>query len=188
MKDHGQGQGEIVKLVKASQAGDKVAFDRLVQLHQRQAMRVALNILGSVDDAADVVQDAFVKGYLRIASLKCPARFRVWMLRIVANEAISQQRAVRRRVTIARVFIRGGVRRRPKRPDEAEHTSDLKAAVEQAMLQLTEKEAKAIALFGLDDLPHREVARIMGCSTEAVRWHVYRARQKLRVLLKEYME
>ena len=63
---------------------------------------------------------------------------------------------------------------------------DLRAVLETAMAQLTEKETQAFVLFGLDDLPHREVARIMGCSTEAARWHVYRARKKLRALLKEY--
>ena len=56
------------------------------------------------------------------------------------------------------------------------------------MLKLSEKEAKAMSLFGLNDLSHKEVAEIMGCSVEAVRWHVFRARQKLKVLLKEYLE
>ena len=56
------------------------------------------------------------------------------------------------------------------------------------MLKLTDKEAKAITLFGLDGLTQREVAEMMDCSVESVRWHVYRARQKLRVLLKEHLE
>jgi RNA polymerase sigma factor (sigma-70 family) len=55
------------------------------------------------------------------------------------------------------------------------------------MSKLSKREAKAIGLFGLQDLSQREVAEIMGCSVGAVRWHVYRARQKLKVLLKEYL-
>ncbi len=69
-----------------------------------------------------------------------------------------------------------------------ESADGLHQAVERAMRRLTDKEARAIALFGLDGLPQGEVAQIMGCSTEAVRWHVHRARKKLRVLLKEYLE
>ncbi len=52
---------------------------------------------------------------------------------------------------------------------------ELQKAVERAMRQLTAGEARAIALFGLDDLPQSEVARIMGCSAGVVRWHVHRA-------------
>ena len=188
MKDTCQEQDEIVRLVRASQAGDKVAFDRLVLLHQSQAMRVALGILGNVHDAAEVVQEAFVRAYLRIGTLVLPGRFRFWMLRIVANEAVSRQRAARRQVAMTKLFVAAGFQRRLRGPDEREEARDLQAAVERAMVHLTEREAKAIALFGLEDLSHGETAQIMGCSSEAVRWHVYRARQKLRVLLKEYLE
>ena len=64
MMNDGQGQSETAELVRASRAGDKTAFDRLVQLHQRQAMGLALGILANVDDAAEAVQEAFVKGYV----------------------------------------------------------------------------------------------------------------------------
>ncbi len=188
MQDIGQGQEEIVRLVRASQAGDKVAFSRLVQLHQRQAMRAAFGVLGNLDDAAEVVQDAFLKGYLQIGTLVFPGRFRFWMLKIVLNEAVSRQRAARRRVAATKLFRAAGLRKRSVRSDEREHTRDLQKAVERAMVRLTEKEAKALALFGLDGFSHQQVAQVMGCSVEAARWHVYRARQKLRVLLKEYLE
>jgi RNA polymerase sigma factor (sigma-70 family) len=56
------------------------------------------------------------------------------------------------------------------------------------MLRLSKKEAKAITLFGLEDLSQKQVAEIMGCSVQAVRWHVFRARQKLKVLLRKYLE
>ena len=56
------------------------------------------------------------------------------------------------------------------------------------MFRLSGKEARAITLFGLEDMSQRQVAEIMGCSVQAVRWHVFRARQKLKVLLKEYLE
>jgi RNA polymerase sigma factor (sigma-70 family) len=188
MQDIGQGQEEIVRLVRASQAGDKVAFGRLVQLHQRQAMRAAFGVLGNLDDAAEVVQDAFLKGYLQIGTLVFPGRFRFWMLKIVLNEAVSRQRAARRRVAATKLFRAAGLTKRSVRSDEREHTRDLQKAVERAMVRLTEKEAKALALFGLDGFSHGEVAQVMGCSVEAARWHVYRARQKLRVLLQEYLE
>jgi RNA polymerase sigma factor (sigma-70 family) len=73
-------------------------------------------------------------------------------------------------------------------PEQKEVGKELKEAIQRAMLKLSKKQAQAIALFGIEDLPRDEVAEIMGCSAEAVRWHVFKARQKLRVLLKEYLE
>ncbi len=188
MTDICQGQEEVACLVRATQAGDKVAFDRLVQLHQDQAMRVAFGILGNVHDAAEVVQEAFIKGYTQIGRLTVAESFRFWLLRIVANEAVSRHRSLRRRVAMRKLFASARVRRRPNEPDEREDARDLQAAVERAILHLTGNEAKAITLFGIEDLPHNEVARIMGCSAGAARWHVHRARQKLRVFLREYID
>jgi RNA polymerase sigma-70 factor, ECF subfamily len=188
MKDVGQEQDEIVRLVRAGRAGDKTAFDRLVVLHQRQAVGLAFGILGNRDDAAEVAQEAFIKAHLRLAGLSQPERFRFWLLKIVTNEAISRRRAARRHRLITSLFVAARVQKRSSEPDEKENADELQKAVERAMRQLTDGEARAIALFGLDDLPQSEVARIMGCSAGVVRWHVHRARKKLRVLLKEYLE
>jgi len=188
MTNHDQRQGEVVELVKASQAGDKAAFGRLVRLHQQQAMRLATGMLGDANDAAEVVQEAFVKAYLRLDRLRLPGRFRAWLLKVVANEAIDRQRAQRRRAAFLKLSRGHEVRKPVRSPDEVEQAHDLRAAVKRAMLKLTENEARAITLFGIDGLSQQETAGIMSCSTESVRWYVYRARQKLRVLLKEYLE
>ena len=70
-------------------------------------------------------------------------------------------------------------------PSEKSIGEELERAIARAMTKLSKKEAKSIALFGFEGLSHREVAEIIGCSVESVRWYVFRARQKLRVLLKE---
>jgi len=188
MNDGGREHSDTAALVRAARAGDKTAFDRLVQLCQRQAVGLALGILANKEDAAEVVQESFVKAYLRLGGLSQPERFRFWLLKIVANEAISRRRAVRRRNIVTKLFLAYKVESRSAESQESEGAAELQMAVERAMRQLTGKEARAIALFGLDDLPHEEVGRIMGCSAGAVRWHVHRARKKLRVLLKEYLE
>jgi RNA polymerase sigma-70 factor (ECF subfamily) len=188
MTDVGPEPEDIARLVRAGQAGDEAAFARLVMLCQRQAVGLAFGILGNRDDAAEVAQEAFIKAHLGLAGLSQPQRFRFWLLRIVANEAISRRRATRRHRIVTRLFVATRVQRRAPEPQEKEDADELQKAVERAMRQLTDGEARTIALFGLDDLPQREVARIMGCSAGVVRWHVHRARKKLRVLLKEYLE
>jgi len=105
MKDVGPEQEEVLRLVWASRAGDKAAFDRLVLLHQRQAAGLALGILGNRDDAAEVVQEAFLKAHLSLGHLSQPERFRFWLLKIVANEAVSRRRAARRRRIVTHLFL-----------------------------------------------------------------------------------
>ena len=178
---------DAVEWVKAGQAGDRAAFDELVWLYQRRAMQVAVRVLGDADEAAEAVQTAFVKAYLNIGKLREPERFELWLLRIVTNAAISQARKAKRRPESMEIADRYEDKTSLS-PVETESAKELKEAIRRAMLKLSKKEAKAISLFGLDDLSHREVAEIMGCSVEGVRWYVFRARQKLKVLLKEYLQ
>ena len=96
MKDR-PGTKRNLEWVKAAQAGDKAAFDRLVLVYQRQAVGLAFGMLGNRHDAAEVVQEAFIKAYLGLGGLSQPERFRFWLLKIVANEAVSRHRSARRR-------------------------------------------------------------------------------------------
>jgi len=178
---------DIERLVKASQAGDRGAFDEIMRLYQRRAMQVAVRMLGNADEAAEAVQGGFVKAYLSIKKLREPKRFEAWFFRIIANTAISQRKAAKYRAE--KIKIAGDCEsKKVFSPVESQIGEELKEAIQRAMLKLSKKEAKAIALFGIEDLPREKVAEIMGCSAEAVKWHVFKARQKLKVLLKEYLE
>jgi RNA polymerase sigma-70 factor (ECF subfamily) len=179
--------GDIELLVKASQGGDRGTFDALVRIYQRRTMEAAIRILGDANEAAEAVQSGFVKAYLNIGKLKEPKRFEVWLLRIVSNTAISQLRAAKRRLKEMRTVDLYEDKETISFADKKD-CGELEKAIQQAMLKLSKKEAKAISLFGLEDLSQEQVAEIMDCSVEAVRWHVYRARQKLKVLLKEHIE
>lgn len=178
---------DAIEWVKASQAGDRAAFDELVWLYQRRAMQVAVGVLGDTDEAAEAVQTAFVKAYLNIGKLREPERFELWLLRIVTNAAISQARKAKRRPESIEIADRYEDKTSLS-PVETESAKELTEAIRRAMLKLSKKEAKAISLFGLDGLSHRQVAEIMGCSVEGARWYVFRARQKLKVLLKEHLQ
>jgi len=177
---------DIERLVEASQAGGRGAFDELVRLYQRRAMRVAVRMLGDANDAAEAVQNAFVKAYLGIDKLKEPGRFEVWLLRIVTNAAISQRRAAKHRAERIKVADCYEDKKAVSLVDKAVG-EELKETIKAAMGKLSKKEAKAISLFGLEGLSQREAAEIMGCSAAAVGWYVFEGRQKLKRLLKEYL-
>jgi RNA polymerase sigma-70 factor (ECF subfamily) len=177
---------DIERIVKSSQAGIREAFDELVVLYQRRAMQVAVRILGDADEAAEAVQNGFVKAYLSIDKLKESKRFEMWFLRIITNTAISQRKVTKGRAEKLKFY---GISKSNKilSPEESQVGKELKEAIRMAMLKLSKKQAQAIALFGIEDLSQDQVAEIMDCSAESVRWHVFQARQKLRVLLKEYL-
>ncbi len=75
------------ELVARARAGDAAAFGALVGRYQTAALRLAAVVSGSVVDAADIAQEAFVKAHRSLPRLADPAMVRPWMLRIVANEA-----------------------------------------------------------------------------------------------------
>jgi RNA polymerase sigma factor (sigma-70 family) len=177
---------DIRQLVEAGRAGDRAAFDELVWLYQRRAMLVAVRILGDADEAAEAVQAGFVSAYLNIGRLKKTEHFEDWLLRIVANAAINQARTAKRRAGKVKISVLGREKRSISPPDR-ESVEELKEAIRRAILKLSKKEAKAISLFGLEGLSHKQVAGIMGCTVAAAKWYVFRARQKLKVLLRDYL-
>ncbi|MEP7203892.1 MAG: sigma-70 family RNA polymerase sigma factor [Ilumatobacteraceae bacterium] len=91
------GEPSDTDLVARARAGDNAAFGALVGRYQKPALRLAAAISGSVDDAADIAQEAFVKAHRSLPKLADPAMVRSWMLRIVANEAKNHLRGRDRR-------------------------------------------------------------------------------------------
>lgn len=175
----------IERLVEASKAGDRGAFDELVRLYQRRAIQLAIRILSGADEAADVVQDAFVRAFLGINKIRAPKRFEQWLLKIVANLAVERLRKLKRS---QRAYQDDCPEKSQKAtPLEIAAGEELSKALQDAMATLPDKQAKAIALFGLQDMSQNEVAQIMNCSVESVRWHVFQARKNLKELLKDYL-
>jgi len=91
------GEPSDTDLVTRARSGDNAAFGALVGRYQKVALRLAAAISGSVDDAADIAQEAFVKAHHSLPKLDDPSMVRSWMLRIVANEAKNHLRGRDRR-------------------------------------------------------------------------------------------
>jgi len=80
------------ELVKAAQAGDRAAFDRLVERHQDRTYGMVLRILGDRERALDTTQDVFVKAFTALKSFRGEAAFSTWIYRIALNQARSELR------------------------------------------------------------------------------------------------
>jgi RNA polymerase sigma-70 factor (ECF subfamily) len=187
-------------LVRAAQGGQARAFELLVERYERRATALAYRLVGNLHDAMEVCQDAFVRAYRSLGTLVDPERFSSWFLRIVTNLSLNFRRS--RRSGVPRISFedclldedqsRDEVAVLPPHSDAHPETqavaAELAEVVQQALAELPEQQRMALVLFSIEQMPQREVAEIMNCSVEAVKWHVFQARRKLRVQLADYLE
>jgi len=188
--------GSDEKLVAAARRGELAAFDALVGRYQKRASVVAYRLLNNVDDAMEVTQDAFLKAFEKIKTLAEPGRFGPWLLRIVGNMALNRRRARALRKTVSLesagpddesdlATSRPDPRALP--PDAALDGADVERLTRQCLDEMPQTQRQALVLFAIEQMPQKDVAEVLGCSVEAVKWHVFAARKKLKERLKDYL-
>jgi RNA polymerase sigma-70 factor (ECF subfamily) len=184
-------------LARRTLGGDKRAFDELILRYQRPAVAVAYRLLGSTDDALEVVQEAFLKAYRSLDTLQKPEAFAGWLMRIVSNLSLNFRRGRKTRQTYS-LDSSGGTDDDAPQHDPAaldpasdpEHVLEgkqLGARLESALAELPEKQRMAILLFTIEQMPQKQVAEALQCSVEAVKWHVFQGRKRLKDLLKDVL-
>lgn len=194
---------EDARLVSSVLAGEAAAFDELVRRYQRRAVAVAYRLLGNLHDAADVAQDAFLRAYRRLDSLEDHRRFGPWLLRIVSNLSLNFRRSretgvARSAVTLDDVVERAeefrsatgeplGTRLGGSVGGDEAGSDEMREAVGRAIEQLPDKQRLSLVLFCIEGLPQKQVAEILECSVELVKWNVFQARKTLRKLLAEHI-
>lgn len=90
------GELDDAALVAEVRAGNATAFERLMRRHNRRMFRTARSLVRDDDEAEDIVQEAYVRAWLRLADLTRPAGFAAWVARITLNEARMRLRRSRR--------------------------------------------------------------------------------------------
>src|SRR6201981_1598468 len=87
------GGEDDLALIELVLAGDRRAFEPLVRRHERRVFRVALAVLGNMEDAEEAMQDTFVKAFRHLDQFRREARFTTWLTRIAVNEAVQKRNA-----------------------------------------------------------------------------------------------
>lgn len=178
---------EVVRLVALAQAGDRVAFGRLIEGHLTAARRVAIVAVGQPTDADEAVQEASVAAWRRLDGLHNPAAFRGWFLRIVWRKAIDRRRSVRS------WFDRFGAATAGDRPMEfaaADPPPDallisrqLAAAVRQVVRALPRKLRDPFLLAASGDHRYEDIAVMLDTPLGTVKWRIAEARRIIRLKL-----
>jgi len=188
------------QLVKETLAGNRRCFDTLIRRYQRQAIAVSYRLLGNSQDAMEVTQDAFLKAFTSLATLQKHEAFGGWLMRIVSNLSLNYRRGRKTRSQLplddllgkatAEQADAGGGSEWMSRDVDPEHrleSAELGTKLQQALNQLPEKQRLAIVMFTIEQMPQKNVAEALNCSVEAVKWHVFQGRKKLKEMLKGYL-
>ena len=172
---------EEIDLVDRAKRGDMGAYEELVRMHQNLAARTAYVITGQAADAQDAVQEAFVKAYRSLGRFREGAAFRPWLLRIVANEAISRRRAAHRQSTLVFRAAEGRLQGDAvPSPEGAALEQERHREVVAAVATLRPEDRLVIAYRYWFDLSEAEMAEALGCPRGTVKSRLSRALAKLR--------
>jgi RNA polymerase sigma-70 factor (ECF subfamily) len=181
------------KLVRSAQRGDMDAFEELVARHRDKIYARAFSMMRSEDDAMDVSQEAWVKGWQRLKQFQGESSFVTWMTRIVINLCLDQLRKQKRQKAESIEQLAddsGGVERQmpvvTTNPTEGLERRELRARIDRALTQLSYEHRTVLILHEFEELEYKEIAKRMQCSIGTVMSRLFYARRRMANLLASF--
>src|SRR5271169_6252425 len=177
-------------LVKSARRGDMRAFEELVARHRDKIFARAFSMMRNEEDAVDLSQEAWVKGWQRLKQFQGDSSFGTWMTRIVINLCLDQLRKQKRQRTESIDALdeeSGGVERQmpvvTPNPTAGLERAELRQRIDRALGQLSYEHRTVLVLHEFEEMEYKQVARTMGCSIGTVMSRLFYARRKLAALL-----
>jgi len=179
-----------VDLVQAAQKGDLLAFEELVARHRDKIYARAYSMMRNEDEALDLSQDAWVKGWQRLTQFQGESSFVTWMTRIVINLCLDQIRKHKRQrleSIDAMDDETGGVERQMPvvdvNPTDGLERGELRQRIDGALAKLSVEHRTALVLHEFEELEYKEIAKRMDCSIGTVMSRLFYARRRMASLL-----
>jgi RNA polymerase sigma-70 factor, ECF subfamily len=171
------------EMIRRCRGGNAGAFEPLVRAHEPRALAVAEGLLGDADEAADAVQEAFVKAYRALSRLGEGRPFGPWFRAIVRNHCLDRLRSPqRRRVEWSASSRHPALRVEPTGTDALER-GELRGAVRSALAALSAEHREVLVLKEIEDLSYAEIGETLGIAAGTVASRLYHARAALRKVL-----
>lgn len=176
------------RLIFAAARGDLDAFNQLVTRHERSVLNLCWRMLGTLPEAEDASQDAFIKAWTNAKTFKGGA-VRPWLLRIATNTCYDVLRSKGRKPTGSLDAMEfetepdWSTQSNPVDPVRFAETGDLGRLIEAALAQIPDEQRLAVTLCDIQDLPLAEAAEVMNTSVGTVKSRLFRGRAKLRDLM-----
>ena len=170
---------EAAVLEKIKQ-GQTEAFKELVEKYNEQALRLAFRYLHNWEEAADCVQESFLRVFENLHRRHVNKKFSSWFFQILVNCCVDELRSARNRCTI---FLDDGETHLFQEGFEGQVNSRLTA--QQLLAKMPPEMRSLLILHDLEGFSFRDLAEILGRSESAVRGLLFRARQKLAKIYRE---
>lgn len=181
-RDDAVQQAPDAVLVQKVIGGDVDAYAVLVGRYRGRLARYATRLLGSVEDAEEVVQDTFVRAWRAIERCEDPARFGSWLFSILINRCrTAGGRSSRRQRTVTSdeaAVLAASV-------EPSVDRSAWREEIERALARLDEDQREAFLLKHVEELSYEEISEMTGVGISALKMRVKRACDRMRVLLQE---
>lgn len=148
-------------------------FEEIYAAHRAQILGYAMRRTADPQDAADVLAETFLTAWRRLDDVPPGGQARLWLYGTARRVLANHHRGERRRSALAADL---GARLRtaaPAAPDAA-GLADVAAAFR----TLPERDRELLSLVGWEGLDHGEIATVLGCSRNAVRIRLHRARRR----------
>ncbi len=163
------------------QQGESDLFGVLIERYQAKLSRYARKFLFDLDDAADVVQDVFIKAYENIQSFDPSRKFSPWIYRIAHNEFVN---ALKKRTASRTIFAFDldtlvPHLAAPETADSAALERDLRATLEKHLEKLGAKYREPVILYYLEGMDYREISEVLHIPVSTVGVRLARARTAL---------
>ncbi|HXR06288.1 MAG TPA: sigma-70 family RNA polymerase sigma factor [Candidatus Acidoferrum sp.] len=179
-----------VDLVRLAQKGDMEAFEELVGRHRDKVYARAYSMMRNEDEALDLSQDAWVKGWQRLGQFQGDSTFVTWMTRIVINLCLDQLRKLKRKRAESLEAMEeetGGVERQMPvvtfNPTEGLEQAELRMRINRALDLLSKEHRTVLVLHEFEQMEYKEIARQMKCSIGTVMSRLFYARRRMASLL-----
>jgi RNA polymerase sigma-70 factor (ECF subfamily) len=180
-------------LIAQLRAGDEAAFEQVVRQYGGRLLAVARRIVGTEEDARDVVQDAFLNAFRSLDRFEGNAKLSTWLHRIAVNAALMKLRTRKRKPeqpidTLLPGFQEDGhfeerFQSWEEPVDKALERAENRELVRKQIDALPDSYRTVLVLRDIEGLDTEETARMLGLSVNATKIRLHRARQALRTML-----
>jgi RNA polymerase sigma-70 factor (ECF subfamily) len=176
------------QLVEACLSGRTEAFEVIVERHRRHVYQLCYRFVGNHEDASDLAQDVFIRAYRGLKNFKHQASLGTWLYRIGVNVCLNKvgSKTPKPEPLDPLLLVND---ERVASPDESASEALLRGEragqVRAAIAKLPKKQRATLILRVYHELPHEEIAGILGSSVGAVKANFFHALNNLKKLMLE---
>jgi RNA polymerase sigma-70 factor (ECF subfamily) len=185
-----------LSLVRRAQEQDSSAYDELIRRYQQRIYATVYHMTSNHEDANDLTQETFIKGYRALKGFKGDSSFYTWVYRIAVNKTINFLKTRKNKTQMSLNDVDYQAEHDPdlvalvseKTPRRDLNLAELQEKLNVAMQKLSEHHRMVVTLHDVQGLSHEEIGKIMNCNVGTVRSRLFYARQQLQGFLSDYLK